>query len=41
MGQLFEHIQGDFGGIFFGVVDELPIVPEASGNVATSDSDST
>ena len=34
---LVEHLQGDFGCVFFGVVDELAIVPVSSGDVLALD----
>lgn len=31
--------ESDFGGVFFGVIDELPIVPVASRNIVPLDGD--
>ena len=36
---LVQHFQGDFGGVFFGVVDILAVVPVAGGDILTLDTD--
>lgn len=38
-GLLVQQQKGDFGGIFFGVVDELAIIPVASGDILALDGD--
>lgn len=36
---LIEELQGDFGSIFFGIVDVLTIIPVAGGKVLRIDAD--
>lgn len=38
-GLLIQELQGDLGGVFFGIVDKLAIVPVAGGNTLTLHSD--
>lgn len=36
---LVQHFQGDFGGVFFGIVDILAVVPVAGGDILALDAD--